>query len=360
MSDMAYIQKRKGRDGKVVYRAMVRLKGYPIQSATFERQGDAKLWGQQVEASMREGRYFKTAEAKKHTVAEMIDRYLGRIATESPKRYKDVNTKLQWWRSELGYAILSDLTKSAVIEKIDALSSRTYDLQSGGHKQISPATINRYITAFSHVCTIAMDEWEWLEQHPIQKIKKRKEPRGRVRFLDDQERESLLIACREVNRRFLYPIVVLALSTGARRSEILNLKWSDVDIKRSIITLHETKNGERRILPLAGKALKEVEQLSNQCDFISEYVFPSPTDPHKPWQFQSSWNSVVKKAGLVDFRFHDLRHSAASYLAMSGASLAEISEVLGHKTLAMVKRYAHLSEAHTASVVERMNGKIFD
>lgn len=357
---MAYIQKRKGRDGKIVYRAMVRLKGYPTQNATFERQAEAKQWVQQVEASMRQGRYFKTAEAKKRTVAEMIDRYLERLEKESPKRHKDVNTKLQWWRDELGYSILADLTKATIAEKIDGLASRSYVLQSGKSKQISPATVNRYITAFSHVCSIAMDEWEWLEQHPIQKVKKKREPRGRVRFLDNKERLALLAACEQVNRQFLYPIVVLALSTGARRREILNLKWSDIDFDRSIITLHETKNGERRILPLAGKALTEVRALFCVHNSPSAYVFHSPTDTRKPWRFQSSWNSAVKKAGLKDFRFHDLRHSAASYLAMNGASLAEIAEVLGHKTLAMVKRYAHLSEAHTASVVERMNGKIFD
>lgn len=356
---MAYIEKRKGRDGKTMHRAMIRLKGFPTQTATFERLTDAKQWVQQTEAAMRQGRYFKSAEAKKHTVAEMIDRYLQRLAVDSPKRLLDVQSKLQWWREELGYAMLCDLSKAMITAKIDLLASRTYTLKSGKEKQITPATVNRYITAFSHVCSIAMNEWEWLEHHPLQKVQKKRESRGRVRFLNDDERNALLQACEEVHRDFLYPIVVLALSTGARRSEIINLKWSDIDFGRNVITLHITKNNERRVLPLAGKALAEMQMLQTNRSTVSEYVFPAPSNPRQPWSFQTSWNRAVKVAELKDFRFHDLRHSAASYLAMNGASLAEIAEVLGHKTLAMVKRYAHLSEAHTASVVSKMNEKVF-
>ena len=86
-------------------------------------------------------------------------------------------------------------------------------------------------------------------------------------------------------------------------------------------------------------------------------VFPSAIKPQKPIEIRKSWLNALEKAGIEDFRFHDLRHSTASYLAMNGATLAEIAEVLGHKTLAMVKRYSHLSEAHTAGVLERMNQK---
>jgi integrase len=356
---MAYIEKRKGRDGKPTHRAMIRLKGYPTQTATFERLTDAKNWVQQTEAAMREGRYFKSAASKKHTVADMITRYLTQLSKDSAKRHKDVCGKLQWWKDELGYALLADLTKATINEKIEILSARTYTLNSGKVKRITPATVNRYITAFSHVCTVAVNEWEWLEQHPLQKISKKKEPRGRVRFLNDDERAALLEVCKTSESKFLYSIVVLALSTGARRGEIMNLKWQDVDFERRVITLHITKNGDRRILPLAGKALEEITALHQKRDTVSDYIFPSPYNPRRPWNIQGAWNTAVTKAKLQDFRFHDLRHSAASYLAMNGASLAEIAEVLGHKTLQMVKRYAHLSEAHTSAVVAKMNERIF-
>ena len=113
------------------------------------------------------------------------------------------------------------------------------------------------------------------------------------------------------------------------------------------------------MLPLTGYARELMQRHSQERDVVSEFVFPSPNDPKRPWNIQTAWNTAIEKANLKDFRFHDLRHSAASYLAMNGASLAEIAEVLGHKTLQMVKRYAHLSEAHTSKVVAAMNEKIF-
>jgi len=98
--------------------------------------------------------------------------------------------------------------------------------------------------------------------------------------------------------------------------------------------------------------------MSLKCPRV-DYIFPSVNGKNKPKNIETIWRKALKQAKVDNFRFHDLRHSAASYLAMNGASLAEIAEVLGHKTLAMVKRYAHLSEAHTASVVEKMNKKVF-
>ncbi len=362
---MAAIQKRQSRDGTLSYRVLVRLKGYPAQSATFERLTDARNWAQQTEAAMKERRYFKTAESKKHTVAAMIDRYLKRLEKDNPTRHRDVKAMLEWWKAELGYCILADLTKALVAEKIEKLAARKMKLKSGKEKPMSPARVNRYIAALSHACTIAVNEWEWLEHHPMQKISRMKEPRGRVRFLDDDERRRLLEACQKSKSPYLYLAVILALSTGARYSEVLNLEWEAVDLTRRAIVLHETKNGERRVLPLTGHALDLIKEHKRKRDEKKirpigiDLVFPAPKDSTKAYDIRTAWDAAMKAAKIEDFRFHDLRHSAASYLAMNGASLAEIAEVLGHKTLQMVKRYAHLSEAHTHSVVANMNEKIF-
>lgn len=356
---MANFEKRVSKNGKITHRALVRLKGYAPQSATFERLTDARNWAQQTETAMKERRYFKTAESKKHTVSDMVDRYLERLKKHNIGRYEDVNAMLEWWKAELGHCILADLTKALIVEKIEKLSGRKRKLISGKEKPLSPARVNRYIAAFSHACTIALNEWEWLEHHPLRKVAKMKEPRGRIRFLDDEERENLLEVCKKSSSTNLYKIVVLALSTGARLGEILTLKWQDVNLTRKAITLHETKNKERRVLPLTGHALELIKRHGKVRRIDSDLVFPSPHDSKKPINIRVAWDTAVKNAKLKDFRFHDLRHSAASYLAMNGASLAEIAEVLGHKTLSMVKRYAHLSEAHTHSVVASMNEKIF-
>jgi integrase len=146
-----------------------------------------------------------------------------------------------------------------------------------------------------------------------------------------------------------------------RQGEIMNLSWSNVDLEKGKITLHETKNGERRVVPLVGHALELMKEYHAKRRLDTVLLFPGNKGqkPQKPVNLRGAWLTALKQAGIEDFKFHDCRHCCASYLAMNRASLSEIAEVLGHKTLQMVKRYSHLSEAHTASVVERMNEKIF-
>jgi integrase len=204
---------------------------------------------------------------------------------------------------------------------------------------------------------MSVKEWGWSHENPVLKVTRLKEPRGRVRFLSDEERAALLIACKNSGSEYLYTAVVLALSTGARKMEILGLKWQGVDLTRRTITLHETKNGERRVLALESKALELMMQHAKIRTLHCAFVFPGKF-LDKPIDLTTPWKSALQRAGIKDFRFHDLRHSAASYLAMNGASLAEIAEILGHKTLSMVKRYSHLSDLHTSQVVARMNEKI--
>jgi integrase len=256
---------------------------------------------------------------------------------------------LTWWKDHIGDRLLADVTPSLLAEYRDKLAK-------GERSPRSPATVVRYMAALSHAFSIAVREWEWVDDSPLRKVSKPKEPRGRVRFLSDEEREILLVACKQSKASYLYPLVVLALSTGARRGELLGLTWGDIDLKRRVAILHQTKNEERRALPITGHALGCVEKLAEIRRIDTNLLFPDETGK-KPVEIRPAWEKVLKETRLEDFRFHDLRHSAASYLALSGASLAEIAEVLGHKTLQMVKRYSHLSEQHTAGVVAKMNKK---
>jgi len=179
-----------------------------------------------------------------------------------------------------------------------------------------------------------------------------------VRFLAYEERGRLLNECRKSNSSDLYCAVVLALSTGARRMVVVGLRWGQVDFARRAITLLETKNGEIRSLPLVGHAFDLMAERAKVRRIDTDLVFPG-RKRNRPIDLRFPFETAVKRAGIEDFRWHDLRHSAASYLAMGGANLAEIAEVLGHKSLAMAKRYAHLSQAHTSRVVEAMNTRIF-
>jgi integrase len=352
---MATIEKRTDSKGETSFRVKIRLRGYPVQTATFDRITDARKWVQDTESAIREGRYFKTAEAKKHTVKELIERYEKEILPRKPKSIIDQKIQLNWWKENIGAYLLSDLTPSLIIEYRTKLLSEPS--KRGGLKR-TDATANRYFAVLSHCLTIAFKEWEWIQENPILRVKKLKEPRGRVRFLNDEEREKLLQACKESQSQFLYILVVLAISTGARKMELCSLNWEDVDLNRGLIILHDTKNGERRALPLVGIAKDLMKNHHKNRSENTNRVFPAK-NLIDPIDIRTPFETALKKAEIEDFKWHDLRHSCASYLAMNGATLAEIAGVLGHKTLSMVKRYSHISDAHTAGVVERMNSKIF-
>lgn len=359
---MASIRKRTNSSGDVKYTVQVRLKGHPPEVASFERLTDAKKWAQSTEAAIREGRYFKTAIAKQKTLGETIDRYFNDVLFHRKNPVNQI-TYLNWWKDQIGDYALADVSSALIVEARNKLVGS----KNKFGRKVGTTTVNRYLQSLGHVLNVAMNEWEWINQNPVSRIKKYKEGRGRVRFLSDKERAGLLSACQESENPYLYMIVVLALSTGARKMEIVGLEWDEVDFDRGAIVLTETKNGERRVLPLQGLAFKLMKKHALSRKLGCTYVFPSEKVRREatgkfmfqPIDVRTAWENALIKAKIKDFRFHDLRHSAASYLAMNGASLTEIAEVLGHKTLQMVKRYAHLSEAHTSSVVASMNERIF-
>lgn len=352
---MAYIEERIDSKGQKRYRAQIKIKGNPSQSATFARKTDAKKWAQQTEAAIRERRHFKHIESTRHTAAQMLDRYIREILPTKGSHQPNQRIQLQWWKSKIGDYTLADLTPALIAQYRDELLSETTRLK----RKRSPATVNRYLAALSHCLSMSVNEWGWLEDSPMRKVRKCKESRGRVRFLSEEERTELLKACRESENSYLYPVVVLALSTGARRGEILSLKRDQVDTERGRITLYETKNNEVRSIPLTGHALDLTRDLLKVKHLSTDLLFPGK-DKEKPVDIRDPWEKALKKAKLEDFRFHDLRHTTASYLAMNGATTAEIAEVLGHKTLQMVKRYSHLTEQHTADVLTRMNAAVFN
>ena len=166
------------------------------------------------------------------------------------------------------------------------------------------------------------------------------------------------MACLKSKSQFLYPIVLFALSTGARQGEILHLKWDDVDFIQGIAIFRATKNGDTRSVALSKNLIECLKKEQGKRFIPSPYVFPS-ADGKKPADISTAWKMVIKQSGLKKIRFHDLRHTAASHLAMSGASTLEIAAILGHKTLSMVKRYSHLTTSATSTALFRMHAEIF-
>jgi len=349
---MATIQTVSGKSGKS-YRVLVRLKGHTPQTETFKRLTDARRWAAQTEAAIREHRFFGSQEASRHTVEELLDRYLDEVLEsfgESERRNRV--RQLEWWRQQLGPLVLRDLTAPAISEALTRLRRG----QGPSGEPVSEATHNRYLSALSHALTLAWRDWGWLPENPARRLRRGKEGAGRVRYLDAQERRALLEACAGSENPRLAPLVVLALSTGARQGELLRLRWSDVDFTRRLIRILETKNGEPRSVPLPAPAVETLRKLPRHLG--TDLLFANPdgqaTFPRKVWE------KALQDSGVEDFRFHDLRHSCASYLAMAGATIREIQEILGHKSIQMTMRYSHLSEQHLGAVADRMAEKFLD
>lgn len=358
---MADIQTRQDSKGKTKYTARIRVKGYKPQSATFTTLTAAKTWANKQEAAMRDGKHLPAQEAKRRTLSEAIDRYKSGpdyADKEASTRYTQ-DKQLAHWRERLGHMTLAQITPEVIGDERDRLA-KGEDRKTP--KPRTPATQVRYISALSAVLAYTVQELRWMESNPAIKVSKPKEPRGRVRILSDEERKALLAACKGSKNEALHDFVVLALSTGARRGELHTLEWRHVDFERRVITLDKTKNGDRRVIPIRGEAERILKERNKIRRIDNNFVFPAPfrrgTEP-KPVDFQSAWDWAVERAKLEDFKFHDLRHTAASTLAMNGATLAELAEVLGHRTLAMVKRYSHFTEGHTGGLMERLNDALF-
>jgi integrase len=222
----------------------------------------------------------------------------------------------------------------------------------------SPATVRRYLAALSHAFSVAMREWGWLEDNPFLKITKPPESRGRTRYLDRRELARLLEACQSSKNPHLYAMTVLGVSTGMRLGEMAWLRRKDIDCDKAQIVLERSKNNDPRVVPLAGRALALLKARLGRPGKPHELVFPG-RNPEKPSEIAEAWNNARKRAGITNFRFHDLRHSAAAFLVDGGATDLQIAAVLGHRTLQMVKRYAHVRQAIAAKVVAEMNERIF-
>lgn len=372
---MPTIEKRiRSENGEPYYRVRVRVRGLPERQKTFKRLTDAKLWAQQTEAAIRRGEVHNVvATAKGKTLGDVIDRYKRQVLPhKAPTTQRAAETYLGHWQRALGAYGLAYITTDAIEAELEKLAEagdtrRKLDEGEAPERPKSRKTLKHYRDTLAVLFKHAK-AWGWTAQNPMDGVNAITKIRDeRTRFLSDDERAKLLEACRQSDNAHLFPVVMFALSTGARKSEILTLTLADVDLDRRTAILRDTKNGDTRAVPIA-RHLADVltEQKAKAAALYKAMPKPPATrwlfpraDGQEPIDIRTAWENARDKAGLADFRFHDLRHSTASYLAMKGASLVEIAEVLGHRTLQMVRRYAHLSESHVKGLVERLNDDLF-
>jgi integrase len=209
-------------------------------------------------------------------------------------------------------------------------------------EEASPCTINRELALMKHSFNLAVREWEWLRENPLQKISMEKEPPGRDRWLTCEEEQRLFSVCPQ----WLKEIVIFAIETGCRKEEILSLEWRSVDLFKRVLAILGKKTGDRRTIPFTQKAfevLKEKEKLRTKVrsikeDFVFTHPFGQRVNIHT---LRSAFEDALKRAKIQGFRFHDLRHTFASRLAQMGTDPYAIQKLMGHKTFTTTQGYAH-------------------
>jgi integrase len=353
---MATIRVYDGKKGRR-YSAQIRV-GSHSESKTFSTKTAAKDWAKKREVELKERPHLAASEARKHTLGVAIDRYLANyLPHKSASMQRDQTAQLRWWKQHYGDLKLSLVQAPLLVEARDKLANTLKHRGKVG--TLSPATVNRHLAAMSVVLGLAHKEWHWIQDNPMRAVSRLKEAKPRTRYLKDEgerpELVRLLSACRISESQYLYTAVLMAITTGARQMEILSLRWSDVDLVNATITIRDTKNGDTRVVALSPDVMVLLKERRGVSDAL---VFPSLSDPTRTVDLNSAWKTALRRAGIEDFRWHDLRHTAASYLAMEGATSAELAGVLGHRTLAMVKRYSHLSPDHVAKVSNRIAARI--
>lgn len=274
------------------------------------------------------------------TLAQAAERYLAAKARkrslEADRRYMDL------FKTAFGSDTpLTNVTGARIsawkAERLSTVCKQTNQIYSA-------AAINRPLAALRHLLRLAHEEWEVLPAVP--RVKLEREPQGRLRWLTQEEIAALLAACLKSKNHELHPAVVIAINTGLRRGELLGLTWERVDLSRGVLRLEITKSGKRREVPLNDDSYRALVSLEPKA---AGRVFRTRS-------IRTAFDNAVEAAKLDDVSFHTLRHTFASWAMMRGVSLKELQELLGHSSLAMTMRYAHLAPEHLRTAVSRLEG----
>ncbi|MHB8369345.1 MAG: site-specific integrase [Leptospirales bacterium] len=324
---MAYFQKRSGS-----WRAIVKRKGFERITRTFDTKAEAEIWAATLESEMGRGIFVSQKEAENTTLSDALDRYEREIS--SPKKgHLQEKKRIRTWKSH-------PLSKRflASIQGKDIAAWRDARIKSGS----SANTVRLDLAIISHLFEIARKEWgmEGLK-NPVKSIRLPSPPSGRDRRLQPGELEKIL----ESGSEEMGHVVRFALETAMRRGELAGMTWNMVDLKKRTVTLPETKNGQKRIVPLSSVAVTILKDRISTRRIDGE-VWDIELDA-----ISKDFAKACRKVGISDLHFHDLRHEATSRLFENGFDTMEVATITGHKTLQMLKRYTHL---RAEDLAERM------
>jgi integrase len=345
------------------HRESARSKKFSVAQGLLTKRRNAIDAGKNMEDEKR--------RLKRFTFGELADKYL--VFCKSQRGYLPKKSVVEQLKKKFEDYPLRNLTMLALeTYQQEMLAAKIIDPENpdapNPPNKYAVATVNKRLTVIRHMLTKAVD-WNMVEEETRRKAYKVKLKGGtvsRLRYLQYSECEKLLSNCLP----HLKPIVMTALHTGMRRGEILSLRWDDVDMKNRFIFLRNTttKSGKPREIPINDTLYGVLKSLPRRIDV--PWVFPNPSDlkPSKDGtpvksvkpigDVKNSFRAACTKAGIRDFTFHDLRHTFASHLVMEGVDITTVSRLLGHASLTMTLRYAHLAPKHMASAVNVLSKKI--
>ncbi|MDE3055725.1 MAG: site-specific integrase [Verrucomicrobiota bacterium] len=350
---MASIYKRKSKDGKgIVWRAVVRLRGYSTACDTFDRKQAAEDWAADIERRIKLGQFNFAAHNKHHTYADLLNRMESDGALAYQRSFKNCRAQFAYWKRRLGAYALVHITPELITQERKILAE---DILPDGSLR-GPATLNRYTAVLSSTFGYAIKKLRWIVENPCKNLLRLKE-KPRDRILNDEEIARLLEACKQSKSFYLYPIVLLALTTGARRGELLNLEWNHVDFEKGIAFLKETKNGRPRSVALTDLVIAELKVIQTVHDSKKPLVFASKTAFGR-FDIKKGWMQAVQRAGLDDYHFHDLRHQFVTFASAQGASNVELAAAMGHRTLSMLLRYTNLDAKNSKKFSDHISERI--
>jgi integrase len=319
---------RKGPGGKRVWQALVRRRGYPQQTRTFDTKGEAEGWASTLESEMSRGVFVSRAEAEDTTLAEALNRYRTEIVPQKKNAEREsrrVNGLIHMV-GPLAPRFLASIRGKDIMSFIKAR-------QAGG---AGPNTVRLDLALLSHLFNVARTAWGMESlTNPVALVKgqRPKVPQGRDRRLVDDELPSLLAAAQTYGGEISL-IITWAIETAMRRGEIAAMRWEHLDRKAKVLLIPETKNGTPRRVPLSTTALAVLDGLPRRPD--------GQVWGMRPDSISQAFERVCGAAGIERLTFHDLRHEATSRLFEKGLGLMEVASITGHKTVQMLKRYTHL------------------
>lgn len=289
-----------------------------------------------------ERKFLTNRESGRLKFKDFAQDYLDRVVPTL--RWADQAARIVgYWVDYFGDKRMAEVT-AAEIERYRVDRLKEFKGDPKLKKHIRPATVNREVAVLKRMFNVAR-QWDVIESNPVTKLRMLPERNARLRYLTIEEAQRLV----EAAVPHLRPLLIVGLNTGGRRGELFGLRWQDVDLRARVISFIDTKNGRRRDIPVNAAVCDTLRALPRRGEFVFSH------SGGKLASVVHAFKTACKRAGITDFRFHDLRHTFASHAAMSGIDIPTLQQLLGHRTPVMTARYSHLAPSHVMRAVERLD-----